>query len=349
MRAGDARPDMTPLRVAGIGLGDLGRTELHVLADIDGVEVVAGADVSERARDRFAADFDAPTYEDHESLLDAEGVDLVNVVTPHAFHYEQARAALDRGVHVHLEKPMVTDVEHAEDLIARADGANLVLAIGYQRHVDDRFREIRRLLDEGRIGTPHMATCHLEQVWIEWAVRQWRGKPDLSGGGQLYDSGSHLLDALLWTTRTDPVSVAASIDDRGEAVDVNSALAVTLDRDGDRITGSVGVTGAGQSTPAPGERLDVWGTEGHLSFDGEAITVTEAGTTYRATPDEPDFERLTRRKLGNVVDAIRDGADLQTPAADALRVTALTEAAYRSDETGERVAVRELLSDGFGA
>lgn len=348
MSVPDAGPTMTPLRVAGIGLGDLGRTELHALGDIDGVDIVAGADVSERARDEFAATFDAPTYEDHEALLDSEDVDLVNVVTPHTLHYEQAKAALDRGVHVHLEKPMVTDVDHAEDLIARADEADLVLAVGYQRHFDDRFREIRRLLDEGRIGTPHMATCHLEQVWIEWAVRQWRGTPDLSGGGQLYDSGSHLLDALLWTTRADPESVAASIDDRGEAVDVNSALAVTLDRDGDRLTASVGVTGAGQSTPAPGERLDIWGTEGHLSFDGEEITVTEAGTTYRATPHEPDFETLTRRKLDNVVDAIRDGADLQIPAEDALRVTALTEAAYRSEETGERVAVRDLLSDGFG-
>lgn len=339
---------MTPLRVAGIGLGDLGRTELHALAGLTGVEVVAGADVSERAREEFAATVDAPTYEDYETLLDTEDVDLVNVVTPHTIHYEQARAALDRGVHVHLEKPMVTDVGHAEDLIARAERDDLVLAVGYQRHFDERFREIRRLLDAGRIGTPHMVTCHLEQVWIEWAVRQWRGKPDLSGGGQLYDSGSHLLDALLWTTRADPESVAATIDDRGEAVDVNSALAITLDRDGDRITGSVGVTGAGQSTPAPGERLDIWGTEGHLSFDGTEITVTEAGTTYRATPQEPDFETLTRRKLGNVVDAIRDGAELQIPATDALRVTALTEAAYRSDETGERVAVRDLLSDGFG-
>ena len=339
---------MTPLRVAGIGLGDLGRTELHALAGLTGVEVVAGADVSERAREEFAATVDAPTYEDYETLLDTEDVDLVNVVTPHTIHYEQARAALDRGVHVHLEKPMVTDVGHAEDLIARAERDDLVLAVGYQRHFDERFREIRRLLDAGRIGTPHMVTCHLEQVWIEWAVRQWRGKPDLSGGGQLYDSGSHLLDALLWTTRADPESVAATIDDRGEAVDVNSTLAITLDRDGDRITGSVGVTGAGQSTPAPGERLDIWGTEGHLSFDGTEITVTEAGTTYRATPQEPDFETLTRRKLGNVVDAIRDGAELQIPATDALRVTALTEAAYRSDETGERVAVRDLLSDGFG-
>jgi predicted dehydrogenase len=336
---------VTPLRVAGIGLGDLGRIELEILRDVQGVEVVAGADVSERTREEFAAANDVPTYPDLDSMLDAEEFDLLNVVTPHTLHYEQAKTALDRGLHVHLEKPMVTDVGHAKDLIDRAAAADRVLAVGYQRHFDERFRELRRLVDDGRIGTPHMAVCHLEQVWIEWAAHQWRGRPDLSGGGQLCDSGSHLLDALLWCTRSSPVSVAASIDDRGEAVDVNSALAVELDRDGDRVTASVGVSGAGQSSPAPGEGLHVWGTEGSVSFDGETITVREAGTTYRATPTQPEFETVTRRKLENVVAAVREGADLEIPATDALDVTALTEGAYRSAETGERVDVAALLEE----
>ncbi|WP_224336999.1 Gfo/Idh/MocA family protein [Haloprofundus halobius] len=327
------------MNVVGIGLGDLGRLELRTLAALDGVDLVAGADVSPDAREAFAEEHDVPTYESYEEMLDVEDADAACIVTPHTLHYEQARACLDRGVHVHLEKPMVTDLDHARDLQKRADEADLTLAVGYQRHLDPRFRKIRRLVDEGAIGDLHMVVCFLEQVWISIAEEQWRGNPALSGGGQLYDSGSHLLDALLWTTRADPLSVAAVVDDRGHDVDVNSALAVTLDRDGDRISASVGVSGAGRSTPAPGEGLHLWGTEGRISLADDTLTVESGGEVEAEDAPEPQFEELTERKLQNFVDAVRADAELVIPASDAVRVTALTEAAYEAAESRETVDI----------
>jgi hypothetical protein len=191
-----------------------------------------------------------------------------------------------------------------------------------------------------------MAVCHLEQYWIEANRDRWRGDPALSGGGQLYDSGSHLLDALLWCLRATPESVAATVDRRGESVDVNAALSATLDRDGDRVTASVGVSGAGVTAPDTGESLRVLGTDGAVAFDGETVEVTEAGTTYAATPRDPGFEALTRAKLRNFVAAVRGEEPLEIPVADAVRVTALTEAAYEAAATGRRVAVDLPNLDG---
>jgi predicted dehydrogenase len=331
------------LRAAAVGLGDLGRLEAAELAKLDDVRVVGGADPDPKARNRFEGELGAPTYDSHEELLATESLDLVVVASPHTLHYEQVRDALERGLHVHVEKPMVTDLDRATTLASLASARDLVLAVGYQRHFDPRFRELRRLVDEGRIGDPHMAVCHLEQTWIRWTKDQWRGDPSLSGGGQLYDSGSHLLDALLWTTRSTPVSVAATVDERGHDVDVNSALAATLDRDGTRITASIAVSGAGQSVPAPGESLRVYGTEGSLTYDGDRIAVNEGaaadGMAYEASPPVPDYERLTREKLVNFVAAVRGEAELAIPPSDALKVTALTEAAYEAARTGRTVRV----------
>jgi predicted dehydrogenase len=278
------------LRAACVGLGSLGRLELSILESLDEVTVVAGADPSPATRREVAAAHDVTTYADHEALLSAErpDLDLVSIASPHTLHYEQAVAAMEAGAHVHLEKPMVTDLGDARDLIDRAAAADLTLGVGYQRHFDPRFRELRRVIDDGRIGEPHMAACHLEQLWIAANHDRWRGDPALSGGGQLYDSGSHLLDALLWTTRSTPAAVSAEIDHRGFDVDVNAALSVRLDResadgdvgDGDggtdsgRLTASVGVTGAGQTAPGTGESIRVWGTGGAVSFDGERVRVT---------------------------------------------------------------------------
>jgi predicted dehydrogenase len=343
------------VRAACVGLGNLGRMELALLDAMDGVTVVAGADPSPAVRQRTASEHDVATYANHDALLTAEAPDLVSIASPHTLHYEQARAALDAGVHVHLEKPMVTRLADARDLIDRATAAGLTLAVGYQRHFDPRFRELRRLIDEGRIGEPHMAACHLEQLWIGANHDGWRGDPALSGGGQLSDSGSHLLDALLWTTRSTPTAVSAEIDRRGYDVDVNAALSVRLVRrggerpddtpapDASRLTASVGVTGAGRTAPDTGEAIHVWGTAGAVSFDGRRIRVTEAGgepgASYESEPADPGFEALTRRKLANLVAAIRDEAELEITATDALKVTALTEAAYESAERGRRVEI----------
>jgi predicted dehydrogenase len=332
------------LRIAAIGLGALGTIEARLLSGMDGVRIVAGSDPSETVRESFGADYAVPTYADYGTMLDEHELDAVSIVTPHTLHAEQVDACLERGLHVHVEKPMTTDLDDAASLCALATREELVLQVGYQRHFDPRFREIRRVIEEGRIGEPHMVACYLEQDWLSVAEDTWRVDPDLSGGGQLYDSGSHLLDALLWTTGTVPKSVAAVTDSRGEAVDIDSALALTLDRDGETMTASVGVTGDGPTGPDTGEGLFVWGTEGAVEFDGERIRVMEGGVASETTITEGiDFETVTRRKLEAFVEAVRGEREPAVPGEFGLRVVALTEAAYEAAVEGRAVDVGERL------
>jgi len=226
------------LRVAVVGLGGLGRLQAEVCERIDGAEVVAGADVSESTRSEFEDELGVPTYDSHEALLDAEPVDAAFIATPHTLHYEQAVAFLDRGCHVHLEKPMVVETARGVDLVERAAAAELVLQVGYQRHFHPGYRELRAAV-QGRIGAVHMASCYLGQDWIDRQEGTWRADPALSGGGQLSDSGSHLLDALLWTTDARPETVAAVMDYQGHDVDVNSAIAATPEGPDGTITASM--------------------------------------------------------------------------------------------------------------
>jgi len=330
--------------VAAIGLGLLGRIECRAYQSIDDVELAAGADVSSDACDTFEAEFDVPTYEDYETLLaeHAAEIDAVNVVTPHTLHYEHASACLERDLHVFLEKPLTTDVDDAVALVEESRRRDLVLQVGYQRHFDPVFQEVRRVIEEGRIGDVHSATCYLGQEWMTTHEDSWRTNPALSGGGQLYDSGSHLLDTLLWTLDADPVSVTAAVDDRGNDVDVNSALTVTLDRDGDRVLSTVAVTGDGNE-PEPTEGLVVWGTEGHVSYLDGRLRIAETGAPeYTADVDQASFEEITETKLGAFVDAVRNGSESPVPPAFGATVTALTEAAYEAAETGRRVGVPSL-------
>ncbi|WP_265110964.1 Gfo/Idh/MocA family protein [Halosolutus halophilus] len=333
---------------AAIGLGGLGQLELEILAGLDGVDVIAGVDVSSDARTVFEREFDVPAYAESTDMLADHGdeIDVALIVTPHTLHYEQARACLAADVHVYLEKPMVTDVSDAVDLIDRADRNDLVVQVGYQRHFHPGFTEVKRLVDSGRIGRIHAANAAIGQNWIDLHQGTWRVDPSLSGGGQLYDTGSHLLDALLWLTDADPSHVSATIEYASPGVDVNSALSVQLDRDDQQVIAGVTISGNGVQL-APFENYSLWGTNGRITFDGERIRLAERdAAVYESIIEaQTDFASLTTAKLQNFLDSIEGTAEPEVPGTVGLSVTALTEAAYEAADTDSRVDVQALIDD----
>jgi predicted dehydrogenase len=340
------------LRIGIVGVGGLGYLQAKTFSAIDGVSLVAAVDVSAEARGLFEEEFGLPAYEHYREFLAEHGAELaaVSIVTPHTLHYEQAMACLRRDLHVLVEKPMVTDVRQAVELVETADERDLVLQVGYQRHFDPAFRELRRVLSSGRIGDVHAVNCHLGQDWVELHGDTWRADPELSGGGQLYDTGSHLLDALLWTTGAEPERVSADIEYAEPRVDVNSALTIRLLRDGEPITAGVTISGDGVDV-SPTEGYFYWGTEGRASYVDDRITVSEKGAvTYRTElTGESGFQTLTREKLANFADSIGGTAEPAVPGEVGLRVTALTEAIYRADETGTRTSVQSVIDEAVAA
>lgn len=325
------------IRVASLGLGTLGRMECSAYSEIDGFELVAGVDINSSARNAFLEKFDRPTYNEYGKMLDEENIDAVNIVTPHTLHYEQTKEALERDLHVFLEKPMVTSVKDAKELISIAEERDLILQVGYQRHVDPAFINMKEIVDSGEIGDPHMVACYLGQEWISAYTDSWRTNPELSGGGQLYDSGSHLLDSMLWVTDTEPVSVAATMDAQGNAVDINSSLAATLDRDGDTVTASIGITGDGVSLT---ESLVIWGTDGRIQYEsGGKIDVETNDNSRKIEPEEVSYMELTRRKLEAFRAAIEGRRECAVPGEFGLQVTKLTEAAYKACKSDRTVVL----------
>jgi predicted dehydrogenase len=336
------------IRIGFIGIGGLGYLQAKAYDRIEDVTIVGAADVADDARELFENAFDAPAYGNYRELLHnhSEELDAVTIVTPHALHYEQTKACIEEGLHVLIEKPMVTKVSHAVDLFESARERDVVLLVGYQRHFHPAFKEIRRVIGSGRIGELHMVNCYLGQDWVDNHRGTWRMDPTLSGGGQLYDSGSHLLDALLWTTDSTAVEVGAHIAFEEPRVDVNSALSIELDRGGDTVLASVGVSGNGVHNQ-PAEGYFFWGTEGRITYtDGELSVAEKDGMTYRTEiTGGADFQTLNEQKLDNFVAAIEGREEPAVPGEVGLQVTAVTEAAYEAAETGTVVSVPSLIEE----
>lgn len=339
-----------PIRVALIGCGGImvGR-HLRLMLKHDDATLVAFADPVEAAQSR-AKEADpslakVPTFADHAKMLADVKPEAVVIGTPHSLHRQHIVDSLRAGAHVLVEKPMVNTVAEAEDVIATRDAAGKIVAVAYQRHTQAIFRQIKQLIDDGSLGDIQFITAEQDQPWttvmLRRGTRPWRVKPELSGGGQLNDSGSHLIDILLHATGLVPERVFAVQQSLTFDVDVNSAIVMQFE--GGAIA-TLAIVGS-----APGVQAWVWED---IAFHGSK------GTLYYRMIGQPDQNpRLEWRKQGeeeptplpeppeettpddNFLAAIRGQEEVAATAEDGLRVAQLSEAVWRSAEQGEAATV----------
>lgn len=328
-----------PLRIGVVGLGYIGTTvggQFHSHPD---ARIAALCDTDPSRLDAVGADFDVGPdrrFEDYGTMLEesAEPLDAVLIGTPHTFHHEQVGTALDRGLSVYCDKPLTTDLGRARDLVERAERSDGRLMVGYQRHLQTAFRWARERLDG---AAPTWVTASMTQGWIDDARGTWRLDPDLSGGGFLYDTGSHVLDGVLWVTGLEPASVGASMDfhDDRERIDRRAHLDVRFER------GATGTFSFHGDAPTVREHVHLWDDDGAVYLEGVQWGPREV---FEVDADAGEYVPYVdplgdRSRAEAFVECVRDDADPPASARDALRVTALTEAAYEAARTGDRVPV----------
>jgi len=175
-------------RAAVIGCGKMSRGHAHAFMAAADVELVAGADVFERAREAFAAEFGAPAmYDDPAEMLAAEQPDIVSICTWPPLHAELTNLAIKQGVKaIWCEKPMAVHPAEARAMVDAADAAGVVLVINHQRRFGRAYNEARSLIAAGEIGK----------------ITQITG---ICGGDALTD-GTHLIDMTRYLNNDVPVT-----------------------------------------------------------------------------------------------------------------------------------------------
>jgi len=128
-------------------------------------------------------------------LLADSDIELVVVASPTATHFEIARAALEHGKNVVVDKPFTVTVREADTLIELAARRNLLLSVFQNRRWDNDFLTVKSCIEQGELG----AIYHFESHFDRFRPRirpGWREEPG-RGSGILYDLGAHLIDQAL--------------------------------------------------------------------------------------------------------------------------------------------------------
>ena len=317
------------IRIGFIGCGGVSNGHAERIIAMDDAEIVALCDTNQKTLDEYVERHPqlagTPMFSDWKKMLDSVELDAVEIHTPHTLHFEQIMTSLDLGLHVLCEKPMVCKSEDALTVSRKLSETGLTLQVSYQRHFAPGFRHIRGMIADGVIGDVQFLTAWQSQEWKRITKGMWRQIPELSGGDQLNDSGSHLVDIILWITGLAADEVTAFIDNCGTPVDINSAVSVRFTNG---AQGTINIIGDGITFD---EEITVFGTTGVLAIRGGKLTHTDSeGKVHELQPksDSTDPDR-------NFVDAILGKDELQVPVECGLRVIQLTEAAWKSAAEGK--------------
>jgi len=318
------------LKVAMIGCGGNGRGHLRALTAHPEVRVAALVDPAEgmieRARAEIPALANVPAFADHREMLKAVALDAAALSTPHTQHTGQILDCLDAGLHVLSEKPLTCSVAETKKVIAKARRKRRVVVVAFQRRFHAMRRFVRDFVRDKSFGRPLFVQSFLSQGWLLGTRGTWRQKLALSGGGQLNDSGAHIIDMIFWTMPARPAEVSAMIDNRGAEVDIDSAISF---RFADGTLGNLSVLGSGPR--------GVFWEDTTIAGSGERAVFLRNGVLTTVTDGVVAEYKNFGRDGGadaHFIDVIKRRAKNASPPEDFLPAIAFTEACWKSAKLG---------------
>ena len=349
-----------------VGLGGMGHLHARSITDL-GAEIVAGVDLVEAQRQRFADEFGARTYETHEEMVVEDDVDAVIVTTPNRVHEPIAVDALEAGCHVLVEKPLAHTLESAERIARAAARAEGVCMVGFH----NRHAASMAMFDEqharGRFGDlTHIEANYVRRRGVP-GPGSWFTDPELAGGGALLDIGVHALDLALYAldfpeitevsgvARTtfgtdeeyaDPEGFGDNWDAEAETYEVDDSVsAFVRTAEGQTIS----LEAAWATNREESMDFRVRGTDGGAQFDigDTSLEILEAGTAgcdHYADVTMTGDETVTgyTEQDAQFLRAIAADAPPETNTVEeALTVQRVIDAIYRSSETGRAVELAE--------
>jgi len=274
-----------PTRVAMIGCGSMARGHVQrILQQRDSTEIVVVCDPSPAAYAEMGKVFTAagvPTplnQPDLGALLGAyrDKLDVAFIVTPHAYHYEQAHACLEAGLDVLLEKPMVVTADEAKSLIDVRDKTGGLLVIAFNGSLSPQIRTASKLLRSGELGSILNVVAFVWENWSDSYKGHWKQDAKISGGGFMFDTGAHMLNTVADLVGEDFVEIAAWLDNRDRTVDILGCVMGRL-RSGALVT----MSACGSAIPSCASEVRVFCTNAIIRTGvwGEYLEIQRAGET----------------------------------------------------------------------
>lgn len=329
------------IKLAILGVGQVGVKHIAAIEKIQGVEISAIVDIDDARGQEIAKFSKAAFYHDYKQLLASNtALDAVVNCLPHSLHYETTLLLAERSLHVLLEKPMCMTLAEADQLIEIFEEKNLKLAVGYVHRFRSEILEAKHLIDEGKLG--HMSMV-IDNFCSQGGkhVSSWVWDKDIAGGGVLMYGGIHALDRLLWYVGDEPASVYATTRTYSQETECEDGLSAIVEFENGVVATLI------ENSPsylAMGRwETEVFGSKGQLRITfGKSVELSCEEESFVQEYEHYDhFERQMRDFVG----AIREDRSPWITGYDGRSSLALALAIYQSAKELRQVHLDELRGE----
>lgn len=284
-------------------------------------------------------------YTDYQDLLNNANVDLVDITVPHEMHYEIAKAALEKGKHVLVEKPIAVKSEQGAELIDLAREKGVKFSVAENTRFVTAYQKAEEILKEGLLGeiwTVRTLIAGSEVHRIK-DPNLWHGKSPY--GGVILDSSVHNFYLFKWLFGgvREVLGFASKLVPEGEVEDNGLIL-------GHLVNGAEFQLNTSCTMEIPWtERVEIYGSKGGLIIDQLTNPVIKYylgsndidGTTIEDVPFDPlgwKFSSMVL-EIRDFVSAVAEDRQPLIDPADALYALRVVEAVDRSIKTKQPVVV----------
>jgi predicted dehydrogenase len=334
-------------RIGVIGLGIMGEQYVRVYQSHPLAEVTAVASRTSEKAATVAARYQVPhVCVDWRELVTRADVDAVCVATPDNLHYEPARAAMEAGKHVLIEKTMTTDIGEADSLVAVAETARVKVQVAFNHRWLSSYYQGHAAIEKGAIGRPLVAyarkndTIYVPTEYIPWAAHTTSA----------WFLSCHDIDLVRWFMGNEPVEARAwgvkqVLAARG--IDTYDAIQAQVRFESGAIATFESAWIYPNTFPTIVDSfVEIIGEHGHLHFDRKResieLSTKEAFTYPKAFLNADVFGTLRGAYPSCLDDFIRSIREDRPPGAgvrDGRQVTAVLHAVHESLRTGNSVAI----------
>jgi predicted dehydrogenase len=350
-----------PIRLGVVGVAGIGQAHLFAGSMLPEYELVAACDIADEPREKAAADFGAKSFTDASRLFESGAVDAVVIATPPGTHARLVTGALDAGLHVYCEKPLMPTAAGGREIDRLAREADRVVQVGLQFRFQRSARAAYDLIQAGEIGEifrADLAATNWFRSQQYFATAPWRGTWSTSGGGVLMNQAVHQIDTLVWLAGLPSRVTAWARRSRHQAEVEDDVIALL-----EYPNGARGTLVASTTDPVGVDAVTMHGERGTLSIEGFRLrraTFGDGTSGAQQLTDESteDFD-IIPVEWADVVEpggesewfdmmldchrdfaaAIRDGRPAANPPAEASRALELINALYLSAVRGEPVVL----------
>jgi len=334
-----------PLKVGMIGIGGFGHYRRDRMRECGLFELCAGYARTKETVDRECAEEGCAPVGSYEELLDFPGLEAMIISTGGKFHAEQMIQAMERGLHVFVEKPLCSTLEEVEQIVAAQKKSGVVVGVAHADHTNtNRSLQIKKMIDDGffgNIATFEMTVAH--SGGLEIREGDWRGDPEKNPGGMLFQCGCHSFHELMFYFGPIKRIYSAMRYDVHTTLTADVAQCVV-----EFESGMIGTLGAYHVTPYR-HTLNIFGTKHNLFTDSRCPAYGDPevnNTQYRRCNEAEPLIPIKLDEGGDACGnmrsfyhAVRNGGTPYPGLLDGARAVAAVFAAEISAKTGKAVDI----------